>query len=45
MLIIDSLVNAIREAKKYNSNIQIAPVAVLWTDKDWGVVTNVIHSL
>ena len=45
MLIIDSLVNAIREAKKYKSNTQIAPAAVLWTDKDrqWEAVINNIQ--
>jgi hypothetical protein len=45
VLIIDSLVNAIREAKKYNSNTQIAPAAVLWTDKDrqWEAVINNIQ--
>ncbi len=47
MLVIDSLVNAIKEAKKYNSNTQIAPVAVLWTDKDrqWEAVINKIQVL
>lgn len=34
VLVIDSLVNSIKEAKKYNSNTQIAPAAVLWTDKE-----------
>jgi hypothetical protein len=47
MLVIDSLVNAIREAKKYNSNTQIAPAAVLWTDKDrqWECVINKVQVL
>ena len=47
MLIIDSLINAIKEAKKYNSNTQIAPAAVLWTDKDrqWEAVINKIQVL
>jgi PglZ domain len=47
MLVIDSLVNAIKEAKKYNSNNQIAPAAVLWTDKDrqWEVVIHKIQAL
>jgi hypothetical protein len=47
MLVVDSLVNAIREAKKYNSNIQIAPAAVLWTDKDrqWESVINKVQVL
>ena len=47
MLVIDSLVNAIREAKKYNSNTQIAPAAVLWTDKDrqWESVINKVQVL
>ncbi len=47
MLVVDSLLNAIQEAKKYNSNIQIAPAAVLWTDKDrqWQPVINKLQEL
>lgn len=47
MLVIDSLVSAIKEAKKYNSNTQIAPAAVLWTDKDrqWESVINKVQVL
>ena len=47
MLVIDSLVNSIKEAKKYNSNIQIGPAAVLWTDKDrqWEPVINKLQAL
>ncbi|MDC9727993.1 MAG: BREX-1 system phosphatase PglZ type B [Methyloprofundus sp.] len=47
MLVIDSLVNSIKEAKKYNSNIQIAPAAVLWTDKErqWEPVINKLQGL
>lgn len=47
MLVIDGVVNSIREAKKYNSNTQIAPAAVLWTDKDrqWEAVINKIQAL
>jgi hypothetical protein len=45
MLVIDGVVNSIREARKYNSNTQIAPAAVLWTDKDrqWESVINKIQ--
>jgi len=47
MLVIDSLVNSIKEAKKYNSNTQIAPAAVLWTDKErqWEPVINKLQEL
>jgi len=47
MLVIDSLINSIKEAKKYNSNIQIAPAALLWTDKErqWEPVINKIQGL
>ena len=47
MRVIDSLVNALKEAKKYNSNTQIAPSAVLWTDKErhWETVINKVQTL
>lgn len=47
MLLIDCLVNAIKESKKYNSNAQIAPAVVLWTDKEnqWKPVINKIQRL
>ena len=47
MLVIDSLVNSICEAKKYNSNTQIFPAVVLWTDKDrqWEPVIHKIQGL
>ena len=47
MLVIDSLVSSIKEAKKYNSNIQIAPAAVLWTDKErqWEPVIKKLQGL
>ena len=47
MLVIDSLVNAIKEAKKYNANNQIAPAALLWTDKErqWEAVIHKVQTL
>ncbi|MCF7970254.1 MAG: BREX-1 system phosphatase PglZ type B [Methylococcaceae bacterium] len=47
MLIIDHLVNSIKEANKYNSNVQVPPAAVLWTDKErqWEAVINKLQAL
>ncbi|MDT8427037.1 MAG: hypothetical protein RQ733_13795, partial [Methyloprofundus sp.] len=47
MLVIDHLVNSIKEANKYNSNVQIGPAAVLWTDKErqWEAVINKLQAL
>ena len=47
MLIIDHLVNSLQEAKKYNSNIQIAPATILWTDKErlWEPIVNKLQEL
>ena len=47
MLVIDQLIQSINDAKKYNSNTQVAPAAVLWTDKErqWQPIIHKLQAL
>ena len=45
--VIEALIDAIRTASKFNSNIQVAPAAVLWPDKErqWQAAMGKIQTL